>query len=169
VIAGIAIEQGRTYHGFDVFGTIPPPTSDKDDDKSKQRYEVIAAGRSKGLGGDQYYGYRDDLYEEVCRTFSRYGRSVDGSMIVLHKGLFEDAWPAYRGRAVAFAHIDCDWYDPVKFCLESVAKRMGRNARIVIDDYHDYGGCRVATDEFLRAHPEFDLDDGVNAILVKEG
>ena len=38
----------------------------------------------------------------------------------LHKGLFEDTWPmvATKIHQIALAHVDCDWYDPVKYCLE---------------------------------------------------
>jgi O-methyltransferase len=166
VLGAIAVEQARSFHGFDVFGMIPPPTSAHDDEKSKARYAVIAAGASEGIGGETYYGYRPDLYGDVCQAFARHGLPVDGTRIVLHKGLFEDTWPGYAER-VAFAHIDCDWYDPVKFCLESVAAKMDAGGRIVLDDYHDYGGCRVATDEFLGAHPEFVPEDGANLVLVK--
>jgi O-methyltransferase len=168
VIAEIATSHGRAFHGFDVFSMIPPPASPKDDDKSRKRYEVIAAGDSEGIGGDIYYGYRDDLYAEVCETFARHGFPIDGERVTLHRGLFEETWPNYSSRRVAFAHIDCDWYDPVKFCLERIAGRMDVGGRIVLDDYHDYGGCRQATDEFLRLHPEFETYDGPNVVLLKQ-
>lgn len=153
------------FAGFDVFGMIPPPTSDKDDAKSKERYEVIASGQSSGIGADEYYGYRSDLYGDVCRSFASYAVPVDGRSVLLVKGLFEETWPTFDVRPIAFAHIDCDWYDPVKYCLEAVAERLQPGGVIVLDDYNDYGGCRVATDEFLSSRPEFTLDDGANAIL----
>ena len=168
VIAEIAVSHARAFHGFDVFSMIPAPTSVKDDEKSRKRYEEISAGDSEGIGGDIYYGYRTDLYVEVCQTFTRHGFPVDGGRVTLHRGLFEETWPNYHSRNVAFAHIDCDWYDPVKFCLESIASRMGVGGRIVLDDYHDYGGCREATDEFLRQHPEFETYDGPNIVLLKQ-
>ncbi len=168
LLAKRARKAGRRFAGFDVFGMIPPPTSAKDDETSKRRYEVIASGKSGGIDGAQYYGYRADLYLEVCDTFSRYGVPVDGAAVNLIKGLFEVTWPSYRAQAVAFAHIDCDWYDPVKFCLEAVANRMAPGGVIVLDDYNDYGGCRTATDEFLAAHVEFASDRGLNPILVRQ-
>jgi asparagine synthase (glutamine-hydrolysing) len=167
VLAHIARAHERSFHGFDVFGMIPAPTSQKDDEKSRKRFQVIAAGNSEGIGGDLYYGYRPDLYSDVCDAFSRHGLAIDGTQVALHKGLFEDTWRTYRSGRVAFVHIDCDWYDPVKFCLERVADRMDTGSRIVLDDYHDYGGCREATDEFLAARPEFQLQDGPNVILLK--
>lgn len=165
ILAEQAVRHGRSFHGFDVFGMIPPPTSEKDDQKSKTRYEKIAAGESTGLGGDVYYGYRDNLYEDVKRSFERHGLAVDGSGVSLHKGLFEETLPGVSMERISFAHIDCDWYDPVHYCLKKVAERLSPGGVIVIDDYHDYGGSRTATDEFLQARPDFRFEDGENVIL----
>jgi hypothetical protein len=152
-----------------IAGGIPPPTSEKDDVKSKDRYEKIASGKSSGLGGDEYYGYRDNLYDDVCRSFAKYGLDVDSSNVDLHKGLFENTMPNAKMERMAFAHIDCDWYDPVMYCLNKVADRLSQNGVILIDDYHDYGGCRTATDEFLRQRGDFTFDDGENVILRRTG
>lgn len=165
LLAKRARASGRRFAGFDVFAMIPPPTSEKDDQKSKERYETIAAGRSNGIGGDGYYGYRDDLYGDVVATFARHDLTVDGGDIQLVKGLFEDTWPTYQTQAVAFAHIDCDWYDPVKYCLESLAGPLSPGGIMILDDYNDYGGCRIAADEFIASHPGFKLEPGVNPII----
>ena len=53
----------------------------------------------------------------------------------------------------------------MKFCLEALADRLSPGGVIVLDDYHDYGGCKTATDEFLTTYPEFALQDGPNVIL----
>lgn len=165
ILAKQAMRHGRRFHGFDVFGMIPPPTSEKDDEKSKSRYQKIAAGESSGLGGDVYYGYRDNLYDDVKRSFERHGVGVDGSTVSLHKGLFEATLPSVPLDRICFAHIDCDWYDPVHYCLASMAERISPQGVILIDDYHDYGGARTATDEFLQARPDFRFEDGENVIL----
>jgi asparagine synthase (glutamine-hydrolysing) len=167
VLAQHAKREGRAFHGFDIFGMIPPPTSEKDDAKSKQRYEVIASGESPGIRGDIYYGYRQDLFDEVRASFARHGVPANDETIVLHKGAFEETWPSYQGNKIAFAHIDCDWYEPVKFCLEHVASRLSPGGVIVVDDYHDYGGSHTATDEFLSARGDFTLKDGANPILMR--
>lgn len=157
--------NGRQFHGFDVFGMIPEPASAKDDEKSKKRFELIKSGKSHGIDGDLYYGYRDDLFSEVKQSFARHGLEVGNNGVNLHKGLFEDSWPRAKVEAVAFAHIDCDWYDPVAYCLRSLAPKLSRGGAIVIDDYHDYGGCRTAVEEFLAREPEFLFENGPNPIL----
>lgn len=167
MIASAAAAARHRFFGFDVFGLIPPPVSGKDDAKSKQRYEVIASGQASGIGGDSYYGYRDNLYDDVVKAFHRNGLAVDGRTISLVKGLFEDTLPDTDLGGVAFCHIDCDWYDPVNFCLKQIAPRLTPGGLILLDDYHDYGGCAQATREFLSANPAFVLSDGPNVILKK--
>jgi O-methyltransferase len=154
-IIATLMPNGREFHGYDVFGMIPPPTSEKDDEKSKARYETIRTGQSRGIGGDPYYGYVDDLHQRVVDNFARFGQPVDGRRVVLHRGLFQDTLrPA---TAIAFAHIDCDWYDPVKLCLDRIVPCLSAGAYVVLDDYNDYGGCRVAVDEFLAGQPAVDV------------
>lgn len=155
----------RQFHGFDVFDMIPEPTSEKDDDKSKSRYETIKSGASNGINGQQYYGYRDDLLADVKDSFSHHGLKVGENGIFLYKGLFEDSWPEVKVDRLAFAHVDCDWYEPVAYCLQAVATHLSPGGVIVIDDYHDYGGCRTAVDEFLSQNPAYAFEDGANPIL----
>jgi O-methyltransferase len=158
----------RKFHGFDVFGMIPAPTSEKDDEKSYRRYKEIRSGKSKGISQHStYYGYRDNLYEEVKASLARYGYALNGESIQLHKGLFADSWPSVEIDRVAFAHIDCDWYDPVSYCLNAVSERISYGGIIVIDDYNDYDGAKTAVDEFLAIHKEFDVDLGANLVLRK--
>ena len=158
----------RRFIGFDVFGMIPPPTSDKDDAKSKERYDVIRRGESKGIGGREYYGYKQDLLTEVKDAFRRHGIAIDGDRVTLVKGLFEESWPTANVGAVSMAHIDCDWFDPVRFCLNAIADKMSSGGIIVIDDYHDYGGCRTAVQDFLQERSDFSFEDGLNPYLRKD-
>jgi hypothetical protein len=105
--------------------------------------------------GDPYYGYVDQLYDRVVENFERFGQPVDGRRVSLYKGYFEDT--LHPQVEIAFAHIDCDWYDPVKLCLERIVPRLSAGAYVVLDDYNDYGGCRRAVDEFLNAGPDVDI------------
>lgn len=165
LIAQAARKGGRTFTGFDVFGTIPKPASPKDDAKSKERYKAIAEGKSEGIRGDHYYGYREDLYGDVIRAFYTHGLTVDSTTVALEKGLFEETWPKWKPRALAFAHIDCDWYDPVRYCLNVTYDLLAPGGMILLDDYHDYSGAETATREFLAEHAGITLEDGPNVIL----
>jgi asparagine synthase (glutamine-hydrolysing) len=155
----------RAFHGYDVFGMIPPP-GDGDGEDAHGRYAVIASGKSNGIGGERYYGYRDDLYAEVVASFARFGLAVDQERIALHRGLFAETMRFRPDQSVAFAHVDCDWHDPVRLCLERVAPHMPKGAVFVLDDYNDYGGCRRAATEFLARSPDFTLESAASSAVI---
>ena len=168
VIFAQNLGDSRRFLGFDVFKMIPPPTSEKDDPESKDRYQLINSGASKGIGGDKYYGYRDNLFLEVKETFSRHGVPVDGQRIALYQGLFETTWPTVTVHRVSLVHIDCDWYDPVHYCLHAIADKMSEGGIVIIDDYNDWGGCRIAVDEFVAERKDFIFEMGSNPFLRKK-
>jgi asparagine synthase (glutamine-hydrolysing) len=140
--------EERRFHGFDVFGMIPPP-SEKDESDSHARFKAIREGKSRGLGEDKYYGYMDDLYQKVIRNFENFGLHVDQNKINLHKSLFEESVHFKSDDVAALAHIDCDWYEPVRFCMESVSSIMPSGGIIIIDDYNDYLGCKNAVKDTI--------------------
>lgn len=167
LIAQAARRANSRFVGLDVFATIPPPTSEHDDAKSRERYAVIAAGEATGIGDEVYYGYRDDLLDHVGQVLASVDAPVDGRQIRLAKGLFDETWPTLDVERVAFAHIDCDWHDPVLYCLNAVAPKLSDDGVIVIDDYHDYPGCRTAVDAFLEQNRGFRMVPGANPLIAR--
>jgi asparagine synthase (glutamine-hydrolysing) len=164
ILLASRLTPARALDGYDVFGTIPPP-SERDEPDSHARYRTIASGESQGIGGDEYYGYVDDLYEKVVATFRAHG-VAPGDRVRLHRGLFEDT--LHPSRPLALVHIDSDWYDPVRLCLERTYPHVSRGGFVVLDDYHDYAGCRTATDEFLAAHADMaPVRDRGNLVLQR--
>src|SRR3546814_21189761 len=53
--------NGGRFHGYDVFAMIPEPSSEKDDEKSRRRYQAIKSGASQGIKGATYYGSRTEI------------------------------------------------------------------------------------------------------------
>lgn len=138
---------GRSFHGYDVFGLIPPP-GPNDPPEAHERHAVITGGASQGLGGDVYYGYQDDLLATVTESFMSFGIDVTpAGDVQLHRGLFDDTLDV-RG-PVAFAHVDSDWFDPVDTCLRRIGPHLQPGGFIVLDDYNDYGGARDAAEIFI--------------------
>jgi O-methyltransferase len=151
-----SLSEGRRYVGFDLFGTIPPP-SECDGARPHERYAVIASGQSRGIGGETYYGYVPNLYEIVRGNFAFFECPVDDKRIMLVRGLFADTLPKNGNIKIALAHIDCDWFDPVTMCLEFVWPRLANGGFIILDDYNDWDGCTKATDQFLSRTSGFEL------------
>jgi asparagine synthase (glutamine-hydrolysing) len=138
----------RPLRVYDVFEMIPPP-GERDTQDVHDRYQVIASGKSHGIGGDQYYGYRKDLFQEVKNNFKDFGIDLKKNRVELIKGLLQETLEV--NEPVAMAHIDVDWYDPVLTSLQRIFPQLTSGGFIIIDDYFDWGGCRKATDFFLQS------------------
>jgi Macrocin-O-methyltransferase (TylF) len=149
---------------YDVFGMIPPPTKEDTSDVH-DRYKTIVEGKSKGIGGDNYYGYEQNLYELVQSNFENFGISCETQSVSLIKGLLQDTMSL--DEPVAFAHIDVDWYEPVMESLMRIFPNLVVGGSIILDDYHDWGGCRKAADEYLqRVAGQFTLNDSAGSMKI---
>jgi asparagine synthase (glutamine-hydrolysing) len=149
---------------YDVFGMIPPPT-DKDTQDVHERYSTISEGKSTGIDGGRYYGYEENLYEIVLSNFRDFDIDCEKQNVQLIKGLVQETM--LINQPVAFAHVDVDWYEPVMTCLTRIFPHLVVGGSIILDDYHDWGGCRKATDEYLLTVPgEFLLDDSAGSMKI---
>jgi len=131
---------------FDVFGMIPPP-GENDNNDSHDRYAEIASGQAEGMADETYYGYRQNLLEEVSDTLEKFGFPLTENNIELIQGEFERTMAF--SEPIQFAHIDADWYDSVRVCIDRIWPQLVAGGVIVFDDYHSYEGCKKAVDEFL--------------------
>ncbi len=164
ILLASAKGNDRQLFVYDVFGMIPPPTSEDTPDVH-ERYKIISKGESTGIGGDKYYGYEKDLYNIVLQNFSRFNVDCERQKVTLVKGLVQDTMQI--NQPVALAHIDVDWYEPVMTCLSRVFPHLAVGGSIILDDYHDWGGCRKATDEYLeKIAGEFSLDDSAGSMKI---
>lgn len=77
-------------------------------------------------------------------------KGIPESRVRIVKGWFHETFPGLDSPSIALLHIDADWYDSVKLCLEKFYDHVLPGGYIVIDDYGHWEGCRKATDEFLR-------------------
>ena len=146
VVLGLAKRPDRPLQAYDVFGLIPPP-SDMDGDDVQARYRAVVQGESRGIGGDKYYGYEDNLRDKVANTLRSFGLDLEARRIELIQGLFQDT--LLLEEPVALAHIDADWYESVRTCIERIEPRLSRGGVLVIDDYDHWSGCRRAVDEYF--------------------
>lgn len=147
----------RPFFIHDAFGMIPPPTEEDTEDVHR-RYRTIMEGKSKGIRGDQYYGYVENLHEVVQNNLAAFGIDLAARRMALVKGLVQETLVV--DQPVAFAHVDVDWYEPVLTCLSRIFPRLVVGGSIILDDYHDWGGCRKAADEYFRTVTgQFSLDD----------
>ena len=74
-----------------------------------------------------------------------------------HRGWFDQTFPKVNVPQVALAHIDCDFYEPTKLCLEKWYPVLSPGGFMQFDDYDSFSGCRKAVDKFLGVHPELKM------------
>jgi hypothetical protein len=165
IVMAAAKSPARPMKVYDVFGMIPPPT-EQDGADVHERYARIAAGQAKGVGGETYYGYRDDLYREVTDSFARLGVPVGEHNVELIRGLFEDT--IALDEPVAFAHLDGDWYESTMTCLTRIAPLLVRGGRIVLDDYEKWSGCRTAVDEYFAGRDGFRFEQRAKLHVIRD-
>jgi len=123
----------RTLWVFDTFEGMPSPTAADPD------YEIAV----------RYTGHlRGDL-ADVAQLFERLGISHCARLV---KGRFQATLPVNAVGPIALLHIDGDWYESVKVCLEYLYDRVSRGGIIQFDDYGHWEGARKAVDEFMAHH-----------------
>ena len=132
--------QNRTIWLFDSFEGLPQPTE-------KDGAEAQTCG----------WWCHGDL-SKVQTIFGR--MRIPESRFRVIKGWFQDTFPAVQIGDIALLHIDADWYDSVKLCLERFYDSVQPGGYVVIDDYGHWEGCRRAIDEFLR-------DRGIDITLTR--
>lgn len=153
----------RPLSVYDVFGMIPAPGQQDGDDVHK-RYDKIASGGARGIDGDDYYGYEDDLLTKVKQNLRLF--EIDESdNVTLIEGLVQNTLSVTGD--VAFAHIDVDWYEPVMVSLERLVPNLVVGGSIILDDYHDWSGCRKATDEYFAGRAsDFCFDESAGSLKI---
>ena len=158
--------QDRRLTVYDTFEMIPPP-GPKDGPDVHARYEVIAGGGAEGHDGDTYYGYLKDIPERVASSFSDFGYAMEDHNVFMKKGLVEDT--LIVDEPVCLAHIDVDWHSPVTACLERIVPNLPVGGVIVLDDYLDWSGCRLAADEYFvdSVKRQFDFNTRFGHLVIR--
>lgn len=164
IVLAASKSKNRALCVYDTFEGMPPPSAEDGDDV-RARYGEIVDGRSDGIGGNTYYGYRPDLLGEVVKSFEAAGVDPKARNVRFIKGLIEETM--FLEEPVVLAHVDCDWYLPVLTALQRVWPRLEEGGRIVIDDYDAYSGCRRAVDEFVASTPDVTVEHHARLHLVR--
>ena len=132
-LLGLAMREygdRRALWVFDTFEGLPPPTKADPDYEIAARYEGDCRGELDDVKG---------LFERL--------NILDTARFV--KGRFEETVARTETGPIAVLHVDGDWYDSVKVCLDHLYDRVSPGGIVQIDDYGHWEGARKAVDEFL--------------------
>lgn len=128
-----ASRRSRPVWLFDSFKGLPPP-GEKD---GVQAHELF------------HEGWCGSTLDDVREIMDRVG--IDRDRVHAVEGWFEETLPERAPETIALLHIDADWYDSVKTCLDRLYDRVAPGGFVVWDDYGRWEGCTRAVDEFLEA------------------
>jgi hypothetical protein len=143
---------GRELRLYDVFELLPPPSA-RDGAGARQAYDRFLGGVATNVADIAYLAHAKDLLAFAQQTLRDTGIAIETSNIAFVKGPFQDT--LRLDGPVAFAHIDCDWYDSVMLCIERIADFMSPRGIMLFDDYSTFAGCREAVDGWLARDPRF--------------
>ena len=124
--------DSRKILAFDTFEGLPPPTADDPD------YEIARhwTGQCRG---------------EEAEVHALFGGLGVADITECIKGTFQETLPRWQGGRIALLHLDGDWYDSIRVCLEHLWDRVSPGGIVQIDDYGAWAGARKAVDEFVSA------------------
>lgn len=138
-------------------------------------YFIAAAAEQLGLKGATVHGF--DTFEghavediragvDTCHKAGTFN-DVDFTAIwryleplgnvTLHRGRFQETCRVLVDASIHFAHVDMDIYEPTRFALDFLDKRLVRGGVVVVDDYGfvTCSGAKQAVDEFVEARPDY--------------
>ncbi len=120
----------RRVWAFDTFAGLPEPSKNDPDYQFAKEHTGSCVG----------------TFDEVSRSFQQLG-ILDQCRLV--KGLFQNTLPSAAIGKISVLHIDGDWYDSVRICLEELYDHLSPGGIVQIDDYGFWEGARRAVDEFF--------------------
>jgi hypothetical protein len=135
IIASLAHGKApRSVWLFDSWEGLPEPGEHDIDFRGEKGQKGIALGSEARV--------RDLLFQRLRLSPER---------IHMMRGWFQNTVPVCREQigAIALLHLDCDWYESLQFCLETLYDLVVPGGIVVVDDYGYWRGSRVALEEFL--------------------
>lgn len=128
-----AMGGARDAWAFDSFEGLPPPTGD-DPELVRTNY---------------YRGWNLGSPARVAEAWARCGLPAERLHVV--PGWFHETFPRADVRSIAVLHIDADWHDSVRLCLERWYDRVPEGGVVILNDWNLYAGADKAVADFLAA------------------
>lgn len=127
---------------FDSFQGLPP--ADERDGPHALQYQ-------KNTASPAYFDNCTAPLEGVREAIGKFGFKEDEAIVV--PGWFNESIPGKLAplarNKIALLRVDCDWYEPVTYVLDSLAPYVSDEGAIILDDYYAWDGCARATHDFL--------------------
>jgi len=130
----------RQLHLFDRWGDLPEPT--EEDGYRKDQY-----ARSKIEHKIATLSGVFDEAKHVVEDVAKFPKD----RVHYYQGWYDDTLKEFPDRPIAFASIDCDYYESVKPVLKLCDEHASPGATFIIDDYGTWPGARRAVHEWMES------------------
>jgi O-methyltransferase len=120
-------DHGPKVHLFDSFEGIPEATEQDEGCYRTQKWEKLKKGTA--CSSEQVQIYMNDW-------------GIPSSLLVYHKGWYEDVLPKVKPFPVALLRVDCDLYTSCKLVLQHVYPNLVEQGICIFDDYA-FPGARL--------------------------
>ena len=145
ILAGlIKGDSNRSLHLFDRWGDLPEPTEEDGFRRDEYRKDRIA---------EKLADLRDHPPLDRARHLIEELLGFPRDRLHYYHGWYSETLASYPGAPIAFASLDCDYYDSMRDALHFVARFASPGATIVADDYGSWPGTRQAVEEFVAGAP----------------
>jgi len=124
---------------YDTFEGMPEP-GDKDHPDALRRYSELKDGEYSDWCRAGIDVVRDTL-RQVTKTYSDHCYLIEGKV--------EDTLEGFGPESIALCRLDTDWYSSTKVEMEVLYPKVVKGGYIIVDDYSDWPGCKLAVDEYL--------------------
>ncbi len=138
----------RDMHLFDTFSGMTPPSEVDRYVTGGSAHEHLDASAPDSLV------WANASLAEVERNVSTSGYPPERVHFV--EGRVEDTLPDRAPSEIALLRLDTDWYESTRHELRHLYPRLVSGGVLIVDDYGEWEGARLAVDEFL-AELERDL------------
>jgi O-methyltransferase len=137
-------EPTRRIHLFDSFQGLPEPDRERDGEKAIEYARGNASGKLSSIG--KCVGQ----LEENRRVMLEVAGHPE-TLTEFHEGWFQETVPrdAAKVGPIALLRLDGDWYESTRICLEHLLPLVVPGGFLIIDDFGEWVGCRVAVQEWL--------------------
>ena len=135
-------DTSRRLYLYDTFAGMPRPD---DVDKSWDGTSVLPVWQNATEGG-QLWGYGGTL--DMVRTVMSASKYPQDKLVFV-EGMVEDTVPGNAADHLSLLRLDTDFYKSTYHELVHLYPRLVKGGILIIDDYGNFQGSRLATDQYI--------------------
>lgn len=129
----------RKLYIYDTFEGMPAPSL-RDDPRALEKYNETCDG--------EFSDWCRAGVDVVKQTLDAVTPEFENHCVLI-PGMVEQTLDHYNANAIALCRVDTDWYESTKKEFEVLYPRISAGGYMIVDDYTDWSGCRLAVDEYM--------------------